>query len=353
MKHEGNIMTGYPMTVVMSVLMAILLGSFIATCGSDSDVATSNHLFDGVYHFNVMKHDETADPPVANYTVIANGDGTASLPGLADITYTVYSDRSITIVLGAPNENVYGKISGNGDILALTDAVYGSSQDVELAIGVRNSSDNVLADLAGDFMIYQAGVKDTGEFYTTHVSATIDAVGSGQWEILSHSLDGPGNTGTVTATMNGDGTFTANNGFADDFGIISPDGNLFVIADSDTGDGDNEMILSVGIRNSTSAPDVTGEFLINQVALANSVAEEYTARVSVVMGASDYSFNILAHSLGATGTQSGIPYTVYSDGTADIGSSVEAQATQDGSILAIVGTDNITNDELVFGIGIR
>lgn len=356
---QRKILTGFPMIAVLSVIAGIWLGSLLAGCGSSGDGAvqpgaTKNHLFNGTYHYYAMEQDESSsDPPVVSYTIIANSDGTASIPGLANLTYAVYSDRSMTLIPGGTYENLYGKISNTGDIFALTDTDYDvATTDVELGIGVRNSSGRVLSEMEGDYIVYQAGVKNPDQFYTARVGVTVNSAGVGNAIILAHSLGDTGNL-PVTAIVNGDGTFVANNGIADDYGIISEDGNLFVMADADFGDGDNEMILALGIKNSLTEPDVLGEFLINQVGLSNSTPEEYTARVAVVMGVSDYSFSIKAHSLNHSGSLSSIPYFVYPDGTADIARTERAQATRDGRVLAFSGTDNIVDDELVFGLGIR
>jgi hypothetical protein len=354
-------MTGYPMIAVLSAIMGILLGSFLVSCGSSDDAvivpprATQNHLFNGVYHAYGMEQDESADSPVGGYTIIANSDGTATIPGLANITYAVYSDRSITIIPGGAYEKLYGRISANGNIVAWTDTVYDvATSDVELGIAVRNSSGRTLAEMEGDYIIYQAGVKDAGEiFYTSRVGVIVDNVGTGQWGILNHSMGDTG-TGSVTAIMNADGTFVMNNGLDDDYGIVSPDGNLFVLADTSNSDSDGERILSVGIRNSLTAPDVTGDFLLNQIGLSNYDPREYASRVSLVLGASTYTYQVVAHSLGYAGPVSApMPYTVSPDGTVDEGGPVWIQATRDGGVVAFSGTDNIADDELVFGIGIR
>lgn len=352
-------MRGFPLISVLAVLAGIWLGSFLAACGSDDDpvvrVPVNNHLFNGVYHLYIMEHDESSDPPVKGGALTANGDGTITAPGLVNVGYAIYADRSFKLyATDGSFESAYGRISNNGDVLAFTDTVYdlGATSDVELMIAVRNSSGRTQADMEGDYVIYQAGVKNTGEFYTARVGVIVNALGIGNAVILSHSLGDTGNI-PVTAILNGDGTFIGNNTSGDDYGILSPDGNFFVVADYSDTDGDNEMILSVGIRNSTTAPDVTGDFLINQVGLANGVAEEYTARVSLNMGASTYDYQILAHSLGDAGSMSGISYTVNSVGIINAGTPVDVQATQDGRVMAFSGTDNITDDELVFGIGIK
>ncbi|HAK61068.1 MAG TPA: hypothetical protein DCO77_11935, partial [Nitrospiraceae bacterium] len=341
--------------ISVSELMVMLLLStamVLGGCGGGGDnggQSNLNSLFSGDYQVHGMEY-EWGELRAFSWDVTAYGNGTANVPSFGDITYTVALDRSITIDSGAGYEPGYGIISGDGALAAFSDTVYdipsSTDKDVILHIVVKKSTGKDDGDLIGDYILSLVGVKDDGfgnytsqGFYTARLLITAQGDGTGTWEILSHSVAGNvGMTGPFTYTVSPDGTFTINNGVADDFGIISPDGSMFALKDGDITDGDGETILAVGVKKSTGtiAPDMSGEMLMNQIALWDplNMPAVYTSRVGLTFGIDTFSYEVLEHSLGYTGSGADIPYTVASDGTVSFpgGGSVEGIVSSDGNL---------------------
>ncbi|HAK58870.1 MAG TPA: hypothetical protein DCO77_00590, partial [Nitrospiraceae bacterium] len=68
-----------------------------------------------------------------------------------------------------------------------------------------------------------------------------------------------------------------------------------------------------------------------------------------------FSYEVLEHSLGYTGSGADIPYTVASDGTVSFpgGGSVEGIVSSDGNLFVGVDTDPTTENEIVLAVGIK
>jgi len=227
------------------------------------------------------------------------GNATATLgTETADMTYQVFADRTMSFGPATPGvfETSYGIIKADGSILATTDAVRGgiSGDDVEFSVIVAKSTMAGTVGVPGTFIIGEAGFDPSNDFYVSRVLVTINAgATTGSWEILAHSNPAMvGNSGSLTIAFSNDGTFTYDNGTGVDYGIISPDGNIFALADATGGDADG-VIIAIGVRISTSGtPDGIGDYVINQIGLDAPLTtpEIYTSRINLTNGIGTFDF---------------------------------------------------------------
>ena len=219
------------------------------------------------------------------------------------------------------------------------------------------------SSLKGTYLVQQAGENSNG-VYIAQIEVTSNGNGSGNFNILRHSQ---GHTtpspATFTYNVSKDGTFSVNNGGGDDSGIVSQDGSLFVIVDAQTPsfDTDGEAILSIGIKkNCTTAPVLSGDYQIGQIAVDYSTATPlvFTSRVDISMTSSNTgTFTIVEHSLGHTGSGD-FTLATNSDCTIVVNNGLGDDfgiASKDGSLFALVDADETgdSDNSIVLAIGVK
>jgi len=342
-------------------LAALLVVALLGCGGGDGTTEEQLDEWTGDYIYYVL-FEEWGDIEVEYYNIVADGKGGAQLPGLGSLTYTIDADRTLVLDPGPGYETVPGRVSTDGSVVLLGDPAYDipeddGDQDVELAIAIRKSSGHTLAEFEGAYHICQAGRNGNG-YYTARVEVVMEADGTGTWEILAHSQGNMGN-GDVAVTVDpSDGTLTVNNGMGTDAGMVSPDGNLFVMADGDDTDADGEVMLGVGVRHDTgpATPDGRGVWMLYQLAQSDSMAAFrcYGSRVRLDIGADEFTYDIEAHSQGHTGTGGPAPYTLTGDGWLTFpGSTLGGHVSRDGNFMAIAGTNMQAEDEIVSALALK
>ncbi len=336
--------------------------------GGGDGGGNNNNLFNGEYRLNTIENEVSGDPrQVRLYDGTADGAGnaTATLGTTVGLVYEVSTDRTMSLGPAIPGafETSYGIINADGSFLALTDAVRGgiSGNDVELSVAVAKSSMADTAGVPGTFIVGRAGYSPAGSFYVNRVMVTINSDAStGSWEILAHTNPSMiGSTGSLAIAFSTDGKFTVDNGTGPNYGIISPDENMFVVADTTSADADGEKSIAVGVRISTGGtPDGIGDYVINQIGVKDlsTTPVIYTSRVDLTTGIGTYDFEVTADSSGPAGANgSGIAYSVLADGTVTFpgNSGMAGIVSPTGEVMVLVDSDTTTADEIHLGIAVK
>lgn len=348
--------------LMIALAMAVMLGA----CGSSGDDPPPNYnaILSGEYQGKQFVHDKNTDTvSVRSWDLLFDGNGTYEVlgPGGVTFSYSVAADRTV-VAAGVAG----GIISADGTILIMTQADPGDTEE-SLVIAVKKSTGTSASTFAGEYELNQVGYTTASGLYTSKVdiypAAPTPAPDKRGFTIKEHSADPSlvGLTGTVTLTLNpsNDGTFSVDNGSGIlDFGIVSADGSMFVIADTDISDGDNEIVLAVGIEKSTVTPDFSGTYQGNYMGIDGSAI--FSGRANVTPSSGAFDITILLDSRGIpAGTEQSFPYSVLNtDGTFTLDSADNGIVSPDGRMVAIVDTSldagaTPPDNELNFVIGIR
>jgi hypothetical protein len=343
----------------------------MVSCGAeDEDEGENlNALFKGTYRMHTIEDEAaTYSKEVRYFDGVADGKGTATATlGSETVVmhYQISEDRTMSLGPDTPGafEISYGIIKSDGSILAVTDAFRGeiSGEDIELSVLVKKSSMVGTSGVPGTFIVGRVGFDSTGNFYVSREEVTIDGgAATGSWEILAHSDPAIiiGTDGSLTLDFSDDGTFTYDDGTDVYQGIISPDCNIFVLADYTEEDAD-DVFIAVGVRKSTGgAPNAIGNYVINQIGLHDPTnnPEVYTSRVNLTTGISTFDFQVTASSLGSPlASGSDIDYSISSDGTVDFPGNAgwAGIASPDGEVMVLVDSDTTTANEIHLGLAIK
>ncbi len=372
---------------------AMCLGAMtLYACNGGSYTPTSSYNYNTLLNGNYQVHqvgdagagavtetvrvDLTADGTGAGTMNIAAGNHSAGATGSGTYSYTVAADRTFSVT--TTTGTVHGIISVTGNPFVLTDtnrtvsAVPPEDAGVVMAVGMKKTSGLTNAILNGNYQIHQAGDALLGAgLYTTRVDVTANGAGAGTWTIVGHSAGSTG-TGAYTYSVNAiDGTFSMTTAAGTDYGIVSADGSMFALTDTNPpADTDAEIVMAVGVKKSSGLTNAVlrGGYQIHQV--GKGAAGRYTSRVNITAdGAGSGTWSIASHSAGDTG--SGLfTYSVAPDGTFSV-TTKDATGTitigtdygivsADGSMFAITDTNPtasavppIEDAEIILAVGVK
>ena len=327
--------------------------------------ALNNLLIGGYMSFVFTKRDEGGGS-ARYYDVTADGVGNATAdafqmqfddfpdPGSQHLCYAVNNDRTMSIGPGTagPIVTTHGIISGDGSLLALTDADGGPAmRDVDFGVHIAKSSMAGTAGIGGSFIVGQI----EGEGQVSRIGVTIDTdAASGTWEILaSENLWQVGSTGSLAFAFSSDSTFTVNVGGTVMEGIISPDRNVFA-----WGDTIWPRHMAVGVRmSSAGTPDGIGDYVINQMGTwaPATTSDSYVSRTDLTIGVNTFDFQVTANSLGPLNSGTGIAYSISADGTVRFPGNTGwvANLSPDGKVMVLVDADPATANDVHIGVAIK
>ncbi len=212
--------------------------------------------FDGPYL--VTKFAVNTSTNVAHtYTIMANETGyglglfgimQSSNPAAIGLTspfsYTVQDNGNITFV----DSNEDGKITEDGRFFMAADT--DSTNIIEsIMIAMKLSSGATTASLQGEYIANLVGRNlVTGDYWSGRSLATFDGVGIVRYEFLDHTSAGGGLTGYMVYGILDSGLLAVVTpaGTELEVGMVSPDGNMFSVVDTDTSDG--QIYLMIGIK---------------------------------------------------------------------------------------------------------
>jgi hypothetical protein len=173
--------------------------------------------------------------------VEADSDGgLASLSG----TYTISDTGSLDLAITGLGKDFIGQVSPDGNAILILDE--DNDGEVLFMVGLKTTTGADKSLLSGDYRLNQFGGNNSSS-WTTMIDMTADGNGNITADILADSggdLDAPPDLsygidpyGTIVIT----GT--------DEVGIVSPDGEIFVIVNA-VGDSDGDVALTIGVKKS-------------------------------------------------------------------------------------------------------
>ena len=356
----------HPLRYISTTIVFIFgLITIISSGGGDdgNGVDLNNGLLSGAYHWSTVEF-EWDHMNIGSVDIDADGQGTITILGQTVKYEILAADRTLSILPGSTAEDEFGIVSSDGDVALITDAQFidpNDQRDVETHIVIRKSTNIIMtpARMSGEFIVNQIGQNASG-YYTSQLLVVLDSGGSGTWTILNHS-QGQAGSGTLTFSVANDGTFTLDNGFGADTGIISPDTNVLAITDGDMLDGDNEQVFSIGVRKSTSAPVLSSDnyqlhFIGYDISNPYPIGPQFAARWNAVEDAANLEFDATAivDSRGiASGSTASIAHSaVATDGTFVAEGTDLGIVSPDGKYFAIVETEQFDDFEMKIGFAI-
>lgn len=334
--------------------MIMVLPLALMACGGSSGgggggAAVDNSKASGTYSFVVI---EGTSVKVGSVTLDGAGGGTSTdispTPGATEpLTYTAYSDNSITIE--GVNE---GNIRSGGSFIVLSNT---NSGDEALILLVKNSA-TPIDDIANSYRFGQFG-HDGSSSETVIVDVVSDGAGLINWSTIAPAPNVKG-TDTYTFDNNSSGTYmiTAAGGGADDaYGAVSPDGQICIYGDGDSTDppvhgalGLEFPAISLMTVADFSGTYIMHQFMDNEVEFGPSFS---TARFRVVSnGDGTGTYASIASSV--PGSSFGdLNYTVNDDGSMTVFGG-DGFLLADGSVYVFVDHDT-SGDDLDIKVAVR
>lgn len=265
---------------------------------------------------------ENPQPWTGRLLLNFGGNGNGTFQQLADsnngtlgsgsFIYAVSSDGKVSVDSG----KYYGIVSADGKMFVIVDTNKTDSDlDLSIHVGIKESSGMSKSSLIGTFIMCEYG-RDP-ERWTGRLELTFDGNEGGTFQQLDDSR-GYKNSGELTYTVADDGTVTIDGKYS---GILSADGNMFVIVDTDKSDTDLSIHVGVKKPSGMSDDDMDAEFIMCEYGTEYAPPEphRWTGRLDLDFeGDGTGTFQQLNDSSGDTGSDS-FTYAVSSDGTISTG----------------------------------
>lgn len=349
-------------TVFSGLMMVLCIGCSSSGGGSDGGDNNSNGLLNGPYRMNLFADSDTGMWNEINEIVFDGNGGldweivynSNSDTGSGSETYEIAADGTMT----DPEDGI---VSPDGSIFSMVDTdPTDADTEILLGIGVEMSTGMDVSKLNGDYRICQIR-RDAGGTNTSRISINLDGAGVIAGSIEADSEDpGPYDPITGTYTVDDNGTMGMDISIGgvplpkDFTGIVSPDGNIFVILDTET-PNDDEVLMMVGIKKSSgmSNASLSGDYQMNMFGGDSPGVSTWTTRIDANFdGTGTITATILADSGGDLNPPPDMSYTVNPDGTFSVtDTGDEGIIALGGDVFIIVDTDSSDNDVMI-AIGI-
>lgn len=326
--------------------------TYINTVDTTGSQATfSNIDLNGIFKGQTIAYDTNGE--YASYSSISfDGVGNYGVTNIVDSetpsnssgSYTVASDGLLSAGFDI------GQLSPNADIFSFVKAT--TIDDVELIVGVKESTGMSNADLSGIYIVHSFGVDP--DHYSTRILLDCDGVGNCTDVVLSDS-NGLTGSGSGTYSINAIGEITYNHSSGTLAGQLSSDGSFFILNDIVAGGGPNYGFV-VGVKQGSGYTNASlnGSYTHFSLDYMGGVIDEHSAVASNIIfdGAGNLSAVELADTDGIIDSGS-FTYAVSADGTlsTSVYQSV-GQVSPDGSVYVVLDSDN-SDTELGISIGIR
>ncbi|MFA6451756.1 MAG: hypothetical protein WCX65_19950 [bacterium] len=293
----------------------------------------------------------------AQWTNISNSIGDSIPSRIMDVSQ-ITPGHTFTM----SSEGRHGALSLDGNVLAdvVTDPL---QPQLCVDIAVKKSTAATAALMNGDYVVSEL----RGEFNysfspeTTRSVAHLDGVSAGTYQSLSKSSEGDLDSGTFTFTINPDGTFTMIDPIeGTDYGIVSPDGNMFLIIDTDIQYGSVGILVGVKKSSTMVASNMIGTYHLAQFGVDRTTVDgtawfpdtEYGTYAISTAGSGVYTS--LFNSNNSTQDSQNTTYTGAADGTFTItGDDGAGIVYPDGSMIFMSDTSLTADDFINFSIGIK
>jgi len=162
-------------------------------------------------------------------------------------SYTVEDNGNITFV----DSNEDGKITEDSSFFMATDM--DTTNNIEsIMVGMKATRGMISASLQGEYIANLIGRNlVSGDYWASRILATFDGVGIVRYEFLASTSGGGGLTGYMFYTINELGLFISEDPSTTpiEHGMVSPDGNMFSVVDTNTSDG--QIYLMIGVKKHT------------------------------------------------------------------------------------------------------
>ncbi len=178
-----------------------------------------------------------------DFTILSDSNGDS---GTGTVDFTIADSGRLT----QTTDSEYGMLRSDAEFWFLTDED-DSDDDINIIVSVKKGSGLDASILQGTYIVAQIRGEDDDagdrNFSISRLQITSDGAGNASYEVLSDSSGGAGETGTTTYTVAADGSLVIT-GLAE--GIVSSDGSIFVVVDTDWNPGasDDEVQMMIGIK---------------------------------------------------------------------------------------------------------
>jgi len=296
--------------------------------------------------------------------------GSASWTNLANSMNITIPSKTMDVssitpgaIFNVSSEGRYGALSQNGYVMADVSTNSGLGP-LCLDIAIRKSTAASLSTISGNFIAYE--LRSESDYVDSRVETgstlvTLNGAGSGTYQELSSSSTGTEvDSGTFTYTVNADGTITVvDPEEGTDYGIISPDGNMFMMFDTDASDTDVALIVAFKKSSAMAASSMVGTFHLFQFGADKEITPdiywypdtEYGTFAITTPGSGLYT--TISNSNSNTGSNTA-SYTGNADGTFSItGDDAIGIVFPDSSMLLMVDSVLTEDNYINFAIGIK
>jgi hypothetical protein len=167
---------------------------------------------------------------------IADSDGSSgSLSG----TYTVAGDGGFGLAITGLTKTFQGHASSNGGLFIILDI--DNDGEVLLMVGLKKTTGADASIFSGDYQMHVIGGDNSGN-WTSRYNAASNGAGGLTASIVS---DSGGDTGqyNLSYTVAADGSLSITE--TGEIGIVSADGEMFIMVDAD--DSDNDVLMAFGM----------------------------------------------------------------------------------------------------------
>ena len=225
----------------------ILLGISVKT-SSGMSISSLN----GDYVFlQIRRDDERTKTAIMNINF--NGSGNISGTVVDDTdgggqvlngTYGVSDNGALEFSITGLTKEFQGHVSPDGNLVVLQDVEDPNDDEVLLMVGLKQTTGADESLLSGSYRLNMLLGGSDDSNWTTSIDATADGAGNLNATVIA---DSEGDTGThsMTYTVDADGTMDITG--SNDTGIVSSDGDMFILVN--TKDDDNDVMLGIGIKN--------------------------------------------------------------------------------------------------------
>jgi len=380
-KNMKEIRFKYPLYLFLIILLAS--SAVFYGCGGGGDNPPPPN-FDGNLAGTYLLHQIGEDSNgifTSQVEVTSNGDGTGSFVISRDsrgappaipvpFTYSVAADGSFTVNVQGNTEHGFISADGRTFIMVDADTADGDNETV-LAVAMKKDCTTPPTIIGNSYQGGQIGEENlttTPVMVTARVDLTIQGGTVGGFTIVEHSGGATGAVGDFTYTANNDCSITVNNGVDDLYGIVSQDGESFVLVDTNPNGPPpaDAIALFVAIKKSSGMGDwiLSGDYQLGQAGeTIMGTSLFYTSQVDVTAdGNGSASGTINAHSLAPPNslpvTPPPVTYSVNpAEGTfsTDNGQDIDyGIISSGGDLFMVVDADhNDADAEIIFAAGLK
>ena len=280
-----------------------------------------------------------------HYTILQHSAG---LSGADTVPVHVAADGQLTAE--AMGKTLHGVVAAGAKAFVMADTVK-SDNDLFSFMAIQKSFSMSPDDVAGTFIAAQYG-KETGDnhgwFELSEV--TFDGAGSATHHCLWSSGGGCGSDDVIPVTVSPDGSFTV--GYPGWYGVMSPDGRMFQIVDTDKTDGEISFVVGMRKPGTVLTPDrFAGKFYMTILGEDDLGVFDSLARVKP-NGAGDAAYAELYASDGKLHTANATYDFDPATGLLSLGGLLQGVVTEDGQAFVLVQTDGSSGESLI-AIGLK